>query len=82
MKKLFITAATLTMLSTASFADQGTENEARMMEMRHSFMMMTDQMMDSQMEMLKQQETMLVNYKKMLKRMMEMDTATEVKSAN
>ncbi len=73
MKKLFIAATTLALLSTASLADQNTENENKMMEMRHSFMVMTDQMMDSQMEMLKQQETMLTNYKKLLKQMMEND---------
>jgi hypothetical protein len=73
MKKLFLTTAALVLLSTASFADQNTENENKMMEMRHSFMVMTDQMMDSQMEMLKQQEAMLSNYKKLLKQMMEND---------
>ena len=73
MKKFLIVAAALAVFSTASFADQNTENENKMMEMRHSFMVMTDQMMDSQMEMLKQQENMLTNYKKLLKQMMEND---------
>jgi hypothetical protein len=73
MKKMLLTSAALVLLSTASFADQNTENENKKMEMRHSFMVMTDQMMDSQMEMLKQQETMLSNYKKLLKQMMEND---------
>ena len=71
MKKLFITATTLVLLSTASFAEKPTESTAKMEEMRHSFMVMTDQMMDSQMEMLKMQEQMLTNYKKLLKQMME-----------
>ena len=73
MKKLFITVATLALLSTASFADQNTENENKMMEMRHQFFMMTDQMMNDQMSMLKMQETMLTNYQKLLKQMMEND---------
>jgi hypothetical protein len=73
MKKFFITVSTLALLSTASFADQNTENEAKMMEMRHQFFMMTDQMMADQMSMLKMQETMLTNYQKLLKQMMEND---------
>ena len=73
MKKLLITVAALALLSTASFADQNTENENKMMEMRHQFFMMTDQMMNDQMSMLKMQETMLTNYQKLLKQMMEND---------
>jgi hypothetical protein len=74
MKKLFITGATLVLLSTASFADQNTENQNKMDAMRKQFFMMTDQMMNDQMSMLKMQETMLTNYQKPLKQMMENDT--------
>lgn len=77
MKKLFITGATLVLLSTASFADQNTENANKMDEMRKQFFMMTDQMMDDQMSMLKMQETMLTNYQKLLKQMMENDTGSK-----
>ena len=71
MKKFFITAATLVLLSTASFADQNTENANKMAEMRHQFLTMTDQMMTDQMSMLKMQENMLTNYQRLLKQMME-----------
>jgi hypothetical protein len=71
MKKLLLTVTTLALLSTASFADQNSENANRMMEMRKQFFMMTDQMMNDQMTMLKMQETMLTNYQKLLKQMME-----------
>jgi hypothetical protein len=76
MKKLFLTATTLVLLTSVSFAETPTENRAKMEEMRHSFMVMTDQMMDSQMEMLKQQEQMLTNYKKLLKQMMENESSS------
>ncbi len=71
MKKYLIAAATLAMLSTASFADQNTENMNKMDEMRMQFMKMTDQMMNDQMSMLKMQEAMLTNYQRILKQMME-----------
>ena len=71
MKKFFLTAATLAMLSTGALADQNLDNMNRMDEMRMAFMKMTDQMMDDQMSMLKMQETMLTNYQKLLKQMME-----------
>ncbi|MGB8313331.1 MAG: hypothetical protein WCE69_02480 [Aestuariivirga sp.] len=73
MRKLLYTTAALLVLATPSFADQNTENETRMMEMRKSFFQMTDQMMNDQMSMLKMQETMLTNYQKLLKQMMEND---------
>jgi hypothetical protein len=73
MRKLLYTTATLLVLATPSFADQNTENETKMMEMRKSFFQMTDQMMNDQMSMLKMQETMLTNYQKLLKQMMEND---------
>jgi hypothetical protein len=73
MKKLFITGATLVLLSTASFADQNTENANKMDEMRRQFMVMTDQMIDGQMQMMKMNEAMLSNYQKLLKQMMEND---------
>ena len=71
MRKLFLSVATLALLSTASFADQNSENANRMEELRKQFFMMTDQMMNDQMSMLKMQETMLTNYQKLLKQMME-----------
>ena len=73
MRKLLYTAAALLVLATPSFADQNTENEAKMMEMRKAFYSMTDQMMNDQMSMMKMQENMLTNYQKLLKRMMEND---------
>jgi hypothetical protein len=73
MRKLLYTTAALLVLATPSFADQNTENETKMMEMRKSFFQMTDQMMNDQMSMLKMQETMLTNYQKLLKQMMEND---------
>jgi|GEM_PF-3216117 len=79
MKKLFLTVTTLALLSTASFADQNTENMLRMDEMRKQFMMMTDQMMTDQMSILKMQETMLTNYQKLLKQMMEMEISSSKK---
>lgn len=74
MRKLFLSVATLALLSTASFADQNTENELKMDEMRRQFMVMTNQMIDGQMEMLKMHETMLSNYQKVLKTMMDNET--------
>ena len=71
MKKVFITFATLALLSTTALADQNSENAMRMEQMRKQFFMMTDQMMNDQMSMLKMQENMLTNYQKLLKQMME-----------
>ena len=71
MKKIFVTVATLALLSTTALADQNSENAMRMEEMRKQFFMMTDQMMNDQMSILKMQETMLTNYQKLLKQMME-----------
>ena len=77
MKKLFITGAALVLLSTASFADQNTENANKMDEMRKQFMVMTDQMIDGQMQMMKMNEAMLTNYQKLLKQMMENETSNK-----
>lgn len=71
MKKLFMTVTTLVLLSTASFADQNTENANKMAEMRMQFMKMTTEMVDGQMQMMKMHEAMLSNYQKLLKQMME-----------
>ena len=76
MKKILVAAATLAMLSTASFADQNTENMNKMDEMRMQFMKMTDQMMNDQMSMLKMQEAMLTNYQRILKQMMENESSS------
>jgi hypothetical protein len=74
MKKLLLTAVTLVALSTASFADQNTENMNAMAAKRaHHFMMMTQAMMKHEMAMLKQQEAMLNNYQKQLKQMLDND---------
>ena len=79
MKKLLLAGAALAMLSTASFADQNTENMNKMDEMRKQFMMMTDQMMTDQMSMLKMQESMITNYQKLLKQMMENESSSHAK---
>ena len=71
MKTLILAAATLVALSTASFADQNTENKNMMDEMRKARFSMMEQMMNDQMASLKMQETMLTNYQKILKQMME-----------
>jgi ABC-type transport system involved in cytochrome bd biosynthesis fused ATPase/permease subunit len=71
MKKLFMTVTAVVLLSTASFADQNTENANRMAEMRMQFMKMTNDMVSGQMEMMKMHEAMLTNYQKLLKQMME-----------
>jgi hypothetical protein len=71
MRKFILAISTLGLLSTAALADQNLDNVNSMDEMRMSFMKMTDQMMDDQMSMLKMQETMLTNYQKLLKQMME-----------
>lgn len=76
MKKLFLAAATLVMLSTASFADQNSENANRMEEMRRQFFSMTDQMLTDQMNMLKMQETMLTAYQRLLRQMMQNENSS------
>jgi predicted site-specific integrase-resolvase len=76
MKKLFLTAATLVMLSTASFADQNSENANRMEELRRQFFTMTDQMLTDQMSMLKMQETMLTAYQRLLRQMMQNENSS------
>jgi hypothetical protein len=76
MKKLLIATVTLVMLSSASFAETSTENRAKMEEMRHQFMMMTDQMIETQMQTLKMQENMLTNFQRLLKQMMENESST------
>ena len=53
MRKLLASAAMLAVLSTASLADQNTENMLRMDEMRMDFMKMSEQMVTDQMQMLK-----------------------------
>lgn len=76
MKKLLIAAAALVMLAAPSFADQNTENMNRMDEMRMQFMKMTDDMINGQMAMLKMHETMLTNYQKLLKQMMQNESSS------
>jgi hypothetical protein len=76
MKKFLIATVTLVMLSSASFAETSTENRARMEEMHHQFMMMTDQMIETQMQTLKMQENMLTNFQRLLKQMMENESST------
>jgi predicted site-specific integrase-resolvase len=76
MKKLFLTAATFVMLSTASFADQNSENANRMEELRRQFFTMTDQMLTDQMSMLKMQETMLTAYQRLLRQMMQNENSS------
>ena len=71
MKKLILAVATLAALSTASFADQNTENMNMMDAMRKERFAMMEQMMNDQMESLKMQEKMLTSYQRILKQMME-----------
>ena len=71
MKKLILAVATLAALSTASFADQNTENKNMMDEMRKQRFSMMEQMMSDQMASLKMQEAMLTSYQRILKQMME-----------
>lgn len=71
MKKLILAVATLAALSTASFADQNTENKNMMDEMRKARFSMMEQMMSDQMASLKMQEAMLTSYQRILKQMME-----------
>lgn len=75
MKKLLLSATAIVFLSTASFAEQNTETQAKMDGMRHTFMEVTDQMINSQMEMLKIHEAMLSNYQKLVRQMIENDMA-------
>ena len=76
MKKLLLTVATLAMMSTATLADQNSENANRMMELRRQFFSMTDQMLTDQMNMLKMQEAMLTNYQRLLKQMMQNENSS------
>ena len=71
MKKLIIAAAALVLLAAPSFADQNSENANRMAEMRMQFMKMSDDMINGQMAMLKMHETMLTNYQRLLRQMMQ-----------
>jgi hypothetical protein len=80
MKKFLITTAALVMMSTASFAEASQETQDKMYEMRMQFMTMTNQMIDGQMEMMKQHMSMLTNFQKLLKQMM--DNESESHRAN
>ena len=71
MKKILIAAATLAAITTASFADQNSENANAMAKKRMDFFMMTDKMLSDQMATLKHQEEMLSAYQAQLKQMME-----------
>jgi hypothetical protein len=71
MKKFIIAVAALTVLSTASFADQNSENANAMEKKRMEFFITTDKMLTDQMAMLKHQEEMLTAYQALLKQMME-----------
>lgn len=75
MKKLLLSATAIVFLSTASFAEQNTEPKWKMDGMRHTFMQVTEQMINSQMEMLKIHEAMLTNYQKLVRQMIENDMA-------
>jgi hypothetical protein len=69
MRKLILSVATLALLSTAAFAEKS-DDDKKMAAMRHQFMVMTQQMIDGQMQMMKINETMLTNYQQLLKQMM------------
>ena len=70
MKKLFLTVATLALLSTSSFADQNNDNANRMDELRkmmhHSKMMMMQEM-----EMIKKQAAMFTAMERQMRIMEE-----------
>jgi hypothetical protein len=76
MKKFVLATVTLVMLSSASFAETSEENRNRMAAMRMDFMKMTEQMVDGQMQMLKQHEMMLTSFQKLLKQMMENESSS------
>ena len=76
MKKLILAVATLAARSTASFADQNTENMNKMDEMRKARYSMMEQMMNDQMATLKMQEAVLTSYQRILKQMMENELAS------
>ena len=76
MKKLILAVATLAALSTASFADQNTENMNKMDEMRKARYSMMEQMMNDQMATLKMREAVLTSYQRILKQMMENELAS------
>jgi energy-converting hydrogenase Eha subunit H len=78
MKKLLITAAALAMLAIPSFAQEKNRSETEKMrfEMRMQFMKMSDDMINGQMAMLKMHETMLTNYQRILKQMMENESSS------
>jgi hypothetical protein len=76
MKKLTFVAVALTLLSTAALADQNVENANKMDEMRHQFMVMTDQMIDGQLLMLKTNEAALTSYQRVLKQMMQNESSS------
>lgn len=62
MKKFLIAAAALAVLTTASFADQNSENANAMAKKRMEFFTMTDKMLTDQMATLKHQEEMISAY--------------------
>lgn len=76
MKKLILAAATLAALSTASFADQNSENANMMAKMRMERFAMIEQMMNDQMASLKMQEAMLTSYQRILKQMMQNENSS------
>jgi hypothetical protein len=73
MRKVFLSVAALALLSTASFADQNTENAKRMDELRRQYFAMTMMMMDNQMAMMKKQQEMLTNFQETLRQAMSND---------
>ena len=73
MRKLLLSVAALALLSTASFADQNTENASKMDELRRQYFAMTMRMMDNQIEMIKKQQEMLSNFQATLRQAMSND---------
>ena len=76
MKKFAFVAVALALLSTGALADQNVENANKMDEMRHQFMVMTDQMIEGQLLMLKTNEAALTSYQRVLKQMMQNESSS------
>lgn len=76
MKKFILAVATIVTLSTASFAESGSESTNARDARRLQFLQMTEQMIDGEMQMLKMREVMLTNYKRILLQMMQNENSS------
>lgn len=71
MRKLLIAAAAFAALSTAALAEQNTENENRMFELRKAFFEMSSQMVEDEIRASEMHTKRLTAYQRLLKMMME-----------